>query len=63
MDANKKFITQITRKDLSEIAAAANSHGGDGINVVPTGDGLEISIDTEQFSRWVRVIINGGKLQ
>ena len=62
MDADKKFITQISKKDLQEIAKAANAYSGDGINVTPTDAGLEIAIDKEQFSRWVHVIINGGKL-
>ena len=63
MTADKQHITQITKQDLREIADAANSYGGDGINVNRTGDGLEISIDKEQLSRWVRVLIRGGKLQ
>ena len=63
MKADKRYITQITKQDLKEIADAANSYGGDGIDVKPTANGLEISIDKEQFSRWVRVIMQGGKLQ
>ena len=63
MKADKRYITQITKQDLKEIADAANAHGGDGIDVKPTADGLEISIDKEQFSRWVRILIDGGKLQ
>ena len=41
MTADKQHITQITKQDLREIADAANSYGGDGINVNRTGDGLE----------------------
>ena len=62
MDGKKRYITQITTKDMQEIAAAANSHGGDGIDVTPTGDGLEISIDRAQLTRWVQAIINGGSI-
>ena len=62
MDANKRHITDITRRDLAEIAAAANAHGGDGIDVAPTKDGLEISIDRGQFTRWVKTIMNGGNI-
>ena len=45
MDGKKRYITQITTKDMQEIAAAANAHAGDGIDVIPTSEGLEISID------------------
>ena len=62
MDANKRHITDITRRDLEEIAAAANAHGGDGIDVTPSNDGLEISIDRGQFTRWVKTIMNGGAI-
>ncbi len=62
MDANKKYLSDITRKDLEEIAAAANAHGGDGIDVTPTNDGLEISIDRGQFTRWVKTIMYGGNI-
>ncbi len=62
MDANKKHITDITRRDLKEIADAANSYGGDGIDVVHTNDGLEISIDRGQFTRWVKTIMSGGNI-
>ena len=62
MNANKKYLSDITKKDLEEIAAAANAHGGDGIDVVPTNDGLEISIDRGQFTRWVKTIMSGGNI-
>ena len=62
MDNKKRYITQITSKDMEEIAAAANSHGGDGIDVIPTSEGLEISIDRAQFTRWVKTIMNGGTI-
>ena len=63
MKPDKKYLTQITSQDLREIADAANAFGGDGINVQRTQDGLEISIDKEQLSRWIRVVVQGGKLQ
>ena len=62
MNANKKYLSDITKKDLEEIAAAANAHGGDGIDVVPTNDGLEISIDRGPFTRWVKTIMSGGNI-
>ncbi len=62
MDAQKRHITEITRRDLEEIAAAANAFGGDGIDVIPTVNGLSIEIDRDQFTRWVKTIINGGNI-
>ena len=47
MSPDKKYLTEITRNDLREIAMAANAHGGDGINVMPSNGGLEISIDLQ----------------
>lgn len=62
MDKNKTYITQITRADLSEIAAAANAYGGDGIDVRKTESGLMVEIDRGQLTRWVKTIINGGNI-
>lgn len=62
MDSRKRYITQLTVKDMAELAAAANAHGGEGIDVIPTADGLEISIDRSKFTRWVKTIINGGAI-
>ena len=62
MDANKKHITEITRSDLEEVAAAANAYGGDCIEVRRTKQGLKIEIDRSQLARMVRVVMSGGKL-
>ena len=62
MDANKKHITDITRRDLKEIAAAANSYGGDGIDIALTNDGLRVSVDRGQLTRWVKTIMSGGNI-
>lgn len=62
MNADKKHITDITRRDLQEIAAAANSYGGDGIDVDRTNDGLRVSVDRDQLTRWVKTIMNGGNI-
>ena len=59
MDAKKKYITQLNARDMQEIAAAANSHGGDGIDVIPTETGLEFSVDRDWLTRCVRRIMNG----
>ena len=62
MESNKKYVTEITGSDLKQIAAAANAYPGVGINIERTDEGLEISVDREQLSRWVRTIIDGGKI-
>ena len=62
MDANKGHITEITRKDLEEIAGAANMYPGDGIDIGKNQDGYEIKIDRDQLTRWVKTIMNGGNI-
>ena len=53
MDKNKKYLSQITKKDLEEIAAAANIYPGPGINIDRNPDGLCISVDIDQLRRWI----------
>lgn len=60
MTPDIKHITEISRSDLRQIAAAANLHGGDGIVVTPTDAGLEISIDLEYLAMMVKRIIQRG---
>lgn len=62
MDKDKAYITEISKADLREIAAAANTFAGDGIDVTRTDEGLMISIDRSQFTRWVKTIMNGGNI-
>lgn len=62
MDANKSHITEITKKDLEEIAGAANMYPGDGIDISRNQDGYEIKIDRDQLTRWVKTIMNGGTI-
>ncbi len=62
MDKDKAYITEISKADLREIAGAANAYAGDGIDVTRTDDGLMISIDRAQFTRWVKTIMNGGNI-
>lgn len=57
MDGRKKYLTEITGSDLREIAMAANSHGGDGINVMKSDSGLEISIDMQFLQEVVTRIL------
>lgn len=62
MDRDVKYITQLAKRDLEEIADAANAYGGDGVSVDHTRDGLEIKIDKGQLERWIRVVMSGGHL-
>lgn len=62
MDKNKRYITQLSGTDMREIADAANIHAADGIDIVRTPEGLEVSIDRDQLTRWVKTIINGGNI-
>ena len=62
MDKDKAYITEISKADMREVADAANAFGGDGIDVTRTDEGLMISIDRSQFTRWVKTIINGGNI-
>jgi hypothetical protein len=62
MRSDKKHLTEITGSDLREIAMAANAYGGDGINVMPVGDRLEISIDLQFLQEVVLRILRGQSL-
>ena len=45
MDANKKHITEITRQDLEDLAAATHIVAGEGILVSKANGCIVISID------------------
>ena len=62
MEANKAYITEVSKTDLKEIASAANAYPGDGIDIQRRDDGMCISIDRSQLTRWVKTIINGGSI-
>ena len=62
MDANKKYLIEITGSDLREIAMAANAHGGDGINILKNDNGLEVSIDLQFLQEVVLRILRGQSL-
>lgn len=55
-----KYITQITAEELREVAAAANTHGGDLVIVNRQEDGLEISVDMQQLRDFVQRVIREG---
>lgn len=62
MERNKTYITQITKKDLEEIADACNVYAGEGIEITRTENGIEIKVDRDQFTRWVKKIMQGGSI-
>lgn len=62
MNADKQYITQLSRQDLKEIYEVVNIHAADGIDIKRKPDGLEVSIDRSQLTRWVKTIINGGTI-
>lgn len=62
MDPNKKYITQITKHDLKELADVANVYPGDGIDISRNEDGLMISVDRSQLTRWIKTIVAGGNI-
>jgi len=63
VDANKRYVTQISGKDMKEIAAAANIHAGEGIVVTQTESGLEVSVDLVILQNWIKTVIQGGNIQ
>jgi len=63
MDSNKRYITQISAKDLKEIAAAANIHQGEGIVITQNESGLEVSIDLMILQNWIKNVIQGKNIQ
>ncbi len=52
MSPDKKYVTQVTKADLREIAAVTNIEAGDGVELV-RGDHLVVRIDKEQLKRWM----------
>lgn len=59
MDRNKRYLTQITQRDLQEIADAANIQMGDGIIITRNEKGLEIAVDKQAIRMWVQAILAG----
>ena len=45
MEANKKYITQITSADLRELAALTHLEAGDGLTISYTSNGVRFDID------------------
>jgi len=62
MDRNKRYLTQISQKDISEIADAANIHSGDGIVFSRDEKGIEVSIDKQALRTWVNALVQGREI-
>ena len=62
MRVDLQYLSQITRREVQEIVAAANMNPGDGIDIKEANGGYQISIDRDQLTRWVKTIINGGNI-
>ncbi len=61
MNADIKYITQLSAADMKSIAAAANATGGDGILVAKGDSAMEIRIDKDVFRLWLwNFYHNGG---
>lgn len=57
MTPNVRYITQLTKQDLREIADAVNVIGTNIVIVTPTADGLEVSLDRDQLRQTIKRII------
>ena len=56
-----KYITQISRDDLAELAALTNLTVGPGIEVSKNADAVKIEVNQSQLRRWMRAFYaNGG---
>jgi len=62
MNPDKRYVTQLSRRDLKEIADVANIDAGEGIILNRTEKGIEIAIDKQSLQFWVKTIINGGQI-
>ena len=62
MNVDKQYLSQINRRDFEQITAAANMHGGDGIDINLADGGYQVSVDRDQLTRWVKTIMAGGNI-
>ena len=61
MNAVIEYVTQLTREDLKEIAAACNLEAGLGIVIEKREGCVRISVDQSQLKRWMwNFYRNGG---
>lgn len=61
MNAGIDYVTQLTREDLNEIAAACNLEAGLGIVIEKREGCVRISVDQSQLKRWMwNFYRNGG---
>ena len=60
MDADIEHITQITRQDLRDIAAATNPQPGTGVKIGRTKDGFKFSIDEQALRSMIWTFMKNG---
>ena len=60
MDANIEYITQLTRQDLRDIAAATNPKPGLGIKIDRQGDGFMFSLDEQALRNMIWTFVKNG---
>lgn len=56
MDPNIKYITEITQKDLRELAALTKLEAGDGVVIEKSGDSIKIGLDREKMRAFLSTI-------
>ena len=62
MNADIEYITQLTRQDLKDIAAATNPQPGAGVRVDRTSNGFSFSIDEQALRNMIWTFLkNGGQ--
>lgn len=57
---DKRYITDVTRRDLEEIAAATNPVAGPGIRIDKTGDSIRFRVDEQQLKFWIWTFLKNG---
>ena len=56
MDANIKYITEISAQDLRELAALTHLEEGDGIVIQRNGDGIKIGLDRDKLRAFLSTL-------
>ena len=56
MEPNIKYITEITAKDLRELAALTHLEQGEGIVIEPTATGIKIGLDREKVRAFLSTL-------
>ena len=56
MDGNIQYITQITGKDLRDLAALTHIEEGEGIVIERTGDAIKIGLDRDKMRAFLSTL-------